>query len=89
MSCLKYYDRSADIGCCERPADCRKVWNIFFFLFSLYVCLLSIIIIFGVRNLLNYFLFCFDFFILFYFFFFGIDAPTNSLSSVGGSILLT
>ena len=72
ISRLKYYVRSAELGCWERPADSRNVWNIFFYLFSVYVCLLSIIIIFAVRNLFNLFCFvllCLDLcFILFCFF---------------------
>ena len=32
ISCLKYYVRSADIGCWERPAYSRKVWNVFYFI---------------------------------------------------------
>ena len=68
ISCLKYYVRSADIGCWERPADSRKVWKVFFF-FSLYVYLLSIIIIFGVENVIFLFVCLFGFVWLFLFLF--------------------
>ena len=68
ISCLKNYVRSADIGCWERPADSRKVWKVFFF-FSLYVYLLSIIIIFGVENVIFLFVCLFGFVWLFLFLF--------------------
>ena len=37
ISCVKYYVRSADIGCWERPAYSSKVWNVLIF-FCLFVC---------------------------------------------------
>ena len=54
ISCVKYYVRSADIGCWERPAYSRKVWNLLIF-FSLFVC-------FG---LFCVFCFCFCFVLIF------------------------
>ena len=59
ISWVKYYVRSADIACWERPAYSRKVWNVLIFLF---VCLFWFVFLF-------LFLFCFDFCFIFVQFF--------------------
>ena len=42
ISCLKYYVRSADIGCWERPAYSRKVWNVFYFIVIIVIIIFTL-----------------------------------------------
>ena len=56
ISYLKYHVSSGDTDCCQRPANTRKVQNIYFF-FSHYFCLLIIVVTFCVRDLFIFFIF--------------------------------